>query len=88
VQQHSRATDQGTAVNSDGTVVVGNGTSEPFIWDSTNGTRTLSSALTTAGASLSGWTLSSVSGISADGKVVVGAGTHSGTTEAWIARLP
>jgi uncharacterized membrane protein len=76
------------AVNSDGTVIVGNGTSEPFIWDSINGTRALSAALKAAGASLSGWTLQLAEGISADGKTIVGTGLHSGKTEAWIARMP
>jgi uncharacterized membrane protein len=78
--------------SSDGSVVVGNGTSdsggEAFIWDSVNGMRNLQSVLTSNyGLDLTGWTLTSARGISADGMTIVGYGTHNGNTEAWRANL-
>src|SRR5262249_40357974 len=36
---------------------------------------------------LSGWLLTEANGISADGQIIVGSGTHSGRGEGWIARL-
>jgi uncharacterized membrane protein len=39
------------------------------------------------GINLTGWRLQSANAISADGRVIVGRGTHSGNTEGWIAAL-
>jgi hypothetical protein len=45
--------------------------------------------LTLAGASLNGYDLGYAAGVSADGKVVAGAGANAnGVHEAWIVRLP
>lgn len=86
----STATAMATAVNSDGSVIVGfrYDSKEGFVWDLTNGARPLSSVLTAAGASLSGWSYFYVFAVSANGKVLAGVGDHSGAAEAWIARLP
>jgi len=43
--------------------------------------------LTTAGVNTTGWTLTTATGVSADGSVIVGDGTHGTTTEAWLARF-
>jgi len=48
----------------------------------------VSTLLSTAGASLTGWTLAEVHGISTDGAVIAGAGVHNGLQEAWISSLP
>lgn len=82
------------AVSADGTVVVGRGTSdagmEAFLWDAAGGMRSLAAVLEVQGAQhLSGWTLRAATGISADGRTIVGWGTNpDGHTESWLARLP
>lgn len=64
--------------------------SEVFLWDSTNGMRTVVSELAAKGVNLpAGWTLIDVSGISADGTRIVGYGINpSGQQEAWLAVVP
>ena len=84
---------QATETSSDGSLVVGLATSESgieaFVWDSTHGMRELDQILTGLGLDLTGWWLESATGISADGRVIVGTGTNpNGDYEAWIATLP
>jgi probable HAF family extracellular repeat protein len=79
-------------VSADGSVVVGYSSSatagaEPFIWDATSGMRSLTFVLAAGGADLSDWQLSNALGISANGRFVVGFGTHSGQTEGFLADL-
>ena len=83
---------EATAVSGDGSTVVGSSDSasgyQPFIWDASNGMRELATVLSDLGLDLTGWTLTSVADISADGFVIVGTGTNpSGFSEAWIASL-
>jgi hypothetical protein len=76
--------------------VVGGGYSasgqEPFIWDATNGIRSLRDVLVNEfglGPQLTGWMLYDAYGISGDGLTIVGFGKNpSGDTEAWIATMP
>lgn len=82
------------AISSDGTWVVGwshtdNG-EEAFIWDETNGMRLLSDALTNDyGLDLTGWQLMRATGISRDGRAIVGYGLNpGGELEAWCATIP
>lgn len=83
------------AVSFDGSVVIGlsylndfGSTNKVFIWDTTNGMRDLMSVLVEQGANLTGWRLQEASGISADGRTIVGSGINpSGNAEAWIAVL-
>jgi hypothetical protein len=69
--------------------VVGEGTTaagpEAFVWDEPNGLRALAEVLVDDyGIDLTGWTLTSARGISADGRTIVGFGTNpDGFTEAW-----
>jgi probable HAF family extracellular repeat protein len=83
-----------TSVSADGSIVVGNSTSargeEAFIWDDTNGMRSLEDVLIDDyGLDLTGWDLTSATGISADGQTIVGYGINpDGHTEAWIATVP
>lgn len=85
-----------TAVSADGSVIVGWGKEQPstvgtraLIWDAHHGLRDLRVVLTDDfGLDLSGWHLSEATGVSADGRIVVGVGINpSGNTEAWRARL-
>jgi probable HAF family extracellular repeat protein len=82
-----------SGVSGDGSVVVGDSQSvngqEAFIWNSTQGMRSLQQVLTNDyGLDLTGWFLNEANAISADGLTVVGSGTNpNGQTEAWIASL-
>ncbi|MFN7247936.1 MAG: PEP-CTERM sorting domain-containing protein [Microcystis sp.] len=82
------------AVSADGSVVVASTSQwmffqEAFIWNSTQGMRSLQQVLTNDyGLDLTGWFLKEANAISADGLTVVGYGTNpNGLNEAWIARL-
>jgi uncharacterized membrane protein len=81
-------------VSADGTIVVGFGNtapgSEAFIWDATNGMRNLKNLLVAAGVQeVEGWRLTEATGISADGRIIVGNGTNpSGQNEGWVVALP
>ncbi|MCA9292394.1 MAG: hypothetical protein KDA20_01120 [Phycisphaerales bacterium] len=80
------------AVSGDGSVVVGTGNgangAEAFIWDATNGMRALRDVLINDyGLDLTGWTLNGAAGVSDDGLVIAGTGTHNGTSEGWVANL-
>lgn len=81
------------AVSADGSTIVGYdgsyANSEPFIWDAVHGMRSLRQVLIGQGADLTGWTLGLATGVSADGRTIVGYGTNpNGQQEAWIAVLP
>jgi probable HAF family extracellular repeat protein len=83
-----------SAVSGDGQVVVG-GASTPggevaLIWDAQHGLRTLEAALQQDHQStVPGWKLQRATGISDDGRTLVGYGTNAGgQTEAWILHLP
>ena len=79
-------------VSGDGSVVVGTdcGTSpcKPFLWDATNGLRTLENLLTNVGIDVSGVELRDAAAISDDGKTIVGTGIGpGGFTEGWVVVL-
>jgi len=83
-------------VSADGSVVVGNshsassGIGEAFRWTSGGGMVSLRDLLVNHGVSnLTGCKLVAATGISADGRTIVGYGTNpDGNTEAWIATVP
>jgi len=82
-----------SSVSGDGSIIVGFGTSasgkEAFVWDEANGMQVLAQVLSNQGIDISGWTLSSATGISADGSTIVGYGTNpAGFQEAFIATIP
>jgi probable HAF family extracellular repeat protein len=83
-----------SAVSADGSVVVGWCISPleeaAFIWDQTGGLRNLQEVLSEdLGLDLTGWRLSSASGISADGTVIIGTGSNPASQhEAWRAVVP
>jgi hypothetical protein len=71
--------------SADGKVVAGTGssatTTEAFIWNETSGIRSLRETLVAGGVDLTGWTLSSAIGISADGRSSTGIGTNPADLE-------
>jgi len=80
------------AVNSDGSVIVGQGFSitggEAFRWTQADGMIRIEDWLANAGVNTSGFSiLTSASGVSADGSIVVGTGTSVNGTEAFLARV-
>lgn len=79
------------ATNQDGTASVGTlttaaNTTVAAIWDANGNVHQVTDYLPTS--NLSGWTLTEATGISDDGKVVVGNGLYSGQSQGWIAHLP
>jgi probable HAF family extracellular repeat protein len=88
---------QANAVSADGSVVVGQATSgnapqtgglEAFVWTHRTGMRSVRDVLAAANVDMSGWVLTSATGVSSDGRIVAGFGEHDGRGEAWIATLP
>jgi probable HAF family extracellular repeat protein len=85
-------------VSADGSVIVGWGetafdgslsTTEAFLWKRDHGMVNLRGFLVSQGWDLSGWTLTSAEGISADGRTIVGTGVNpAGNPEGWIATIP
>ncbi|MGD9648025.1 MAG: hypothetical protein AB7U73_20095 [Pirellulales bacterium] len=82
------------AVSADGAIIVGSSTSpsgsQAFLWTEIDGLQNLRDLLIAGGATgLTGWTLSTATDISPDGRTIVGTGTNPlGRTEAWIAIVP
>ena len=72
-------------VNGDGSVMVGTNSSA-VLWDS-SGQHTVQSLLGST-TDVNGWTLRNATGVSDDGKFIVGIGAHGGVTEGWAAHLP
>jgi probable HAF family extracellular repeat protein len=92
------------ATSADGSIVVGSSSStfnvnsyarygEAFYWTESGGMQNLKDMLINLGADLTAWdsttwTLTAATGISADGKTIVGYGFNGGSPEAWIATIP
>lgn len=78
------------AVSGDGRVIVGVSGVRAFIWDAQHGMRDLRRVLTRDyGLDLSQWPdLLTATGISADGRVIVGTGYGPNGQEAWMAVIP
>jgi probable HAF family extracellular repeat protein len=84
---------QANAVDADGSVVVGEsggkGIYHAFIWTPATGMLSLQDLLVADGVNVVGWSDLIATGVSADGKVIVGNGVDPlGYNEAWIANLP
>jgi probable HAF family extracellular repeat protein len=85
---------QALAVNADGSVIAGwsygdNG-EEAFYWTQTGGMRRFNDVLTEAGlgAAIAGWTFSRATGLSSDGRTIIGNGVSpDGIGQAFIASL-
>ncbi len=79
-----------TAISDDGLTIVGQGDSSSgptrtFLWTQTNGMQELETLL--GGTLPAGWVLFNPSGVSSDGKVIVGTGLHNGVQEGWVISL-
>ena len=83
---------RGLDINADGSVIVGwtapGGFTRAMRWTSTTGLVDLNVHLSSLGIDLSAWTLDAANAVSADGRTILGQGTHNGVQEAWIATLP
>lgn len=81
-------------VSANGTVIVGTANAsfvqaQAFVWTQADGMRSLADVLTVEhGIDLTDWQLEYVSGISDDGKTLVGGGTFRGEAAAWVAVIP
>lgn len=84
-------------VSADGSIIVGgHGDSREsetylgaFVWTAQEGMRSVATLLAEAGVDLAGWTLVRATGVSADGRAIVGIGENpGGQLEAWRAVLP
>lgn len=84
-------------VSADGAVIVGYSNSassalgiEAFRWTADEGMVSLKDILVNGGVSnVTDWTLTSATGVSADGRTIVGFGVNpNGITEAWVATVP
>jgi len=82
-------------VSADGSIIVGGSHTAPtgweaFIWDETNGMRSIEEILVNDyGLDLTGWILRSATAISDDGLTIVGVGYNpSGDYEGWVAVIP
>ena len=84
---------EATAVSADGSIVAGQSATDfshqrAFIWDATTGMRDLQTVLVAANPQLANWTLQTANSISADGKIIVGAGKNpNGDEEGFTAVL-
>jgi hypothetical protein len=59
-----------------------------MLWDAEHGLRRLKDVLEASGADLTFWNLESVSGMSSDGKLLVGEATCGSRRMSFLARLP
>jgi uncharacterized membrane protein len=79
------------AVSADGNLIGGsdNGLDTAFIWTPALGMRDLKTVLQSEyGLNLAGWTLSSITDITPDGRTLIGEGTGPNGEMAWIATIP
>jgi len=79
-------------VAADGSAVVGTGQLDgatAFYWSPQTGMVEVQDLLTSLGvANLDGWHLQDATGISADGRTIVGTGILNGLPQAWVATIP
>lgn len=76
------------ASDESGARIVGESNGEAVVWLDDDSPESLAAVLTAAGADLAGFQLAAATGISADGRVIVGYGQRGVRIEAFIARLP
>jgi MYXO-CTERM domain-containing protein len=79
--------------NVDGSVIVGSGFDDSggqaLLWSVGAGPRSVRALIDGAGLGLEGWRFTSATGVSADGRVIVGNGLDpSGVPSAWMITVP
>ncbi len=78
-------------VSGDGTKVVGYDSDQmtirPFLWTQETGLQNLNVLLPTLGVDLTGWTITNVTGISADGSAIIGNASHNGQSRGFIIKF-
>ena len=90
---------QALACSGDGAVIVGSTSleqygsgfeedSDAFIWTEKSAIRSIQQVLSEHGVDLKGWILTKATGISRDGKKVVGIGVFNDETRSWEATIP
>jgi probable HAF family extracellular repeat protein len=79
-----------TDASGDGAVIVGSSAtdSDAMIWTETDGLQSLATILTEANVNLGGWNIEAATGISDDGKTIVGYGANGARKEGFLLRLP
>jgi probable HAF family extracellular repeat protein len=79
---------QGYGISADGSIIVGQAAvafgSHAFIWTQTTGMLDLNTYLTSIGVDMTGWTLKYATGISSDGRSIVGTGNYMGAERAFL----
>ena len=77
------------ATNTNGSIIVGHGGGlGAWRWSQAGGFQSIQALLTERGVNLTGWTLNLATGVSGNGQIIVGGGSHpSGFTEPWLARF-
>lgn len=81
-------------INGGGDLIVGScrldtqGPSTACLWDSSLSAVELSTYLGARGVDLAGWSLSTCTAVSDDGRVFVGDGVHNGVPSIWVATVP
>jgi len=75
------------AVSGDRSVIGGALGDVAFLWDEQGGIRPLDQALTARGVDITGWTFNEIKGVSLDGTVLIGNGTHDGHTAGFYVTL-
>src|SRR5262249_34992071 len=80
---------EANAASADGSVVVGESDGEAFYWTQARGMRSIRDMLLhDHGLDITGWRLELASGVSADGKTIVGSGRNPrGQPEAWLVHI-
>jgi probable HAF family extracellular repeat protein len=81
------------AISANGQIVAGtsedaNGGISAYVWAQMLGMADLNELLPRLGVDLSGWDLDYTTGMSADGRTMVGLGMFQGESRGWIVRLP
>jgi hypothetical protein len=61
---------------------------ELAIWDATNGAQNITDILTNLGVDFTGWQFNTVTGLSADGRILTGSGKLNGVAQGWVVVIP
>ncbi len=79
---------QAYGISADGSIIVGQAAvafgKHAFIWTQTTGMLDLNTYLTSVGVDMTGWTLKYATGISSDGRSIVGTGDYMGADRAFL----